>query len=719
MKKSLNILFLISLLIAAACSHAQIPTGYYNNAQGKSGAELKTALRNIIYSHTEVSYEAIWYHFDVTDADANHQIEDIYSNCDFYYPTHQSSGGNGSECGSYNREHSFPKSWFGGENKFPMFTDLFHVYPTDSYDNSRRNNNPYGKVAFPTYTTSNGSKLGKNIEGSYSGTVFEPADEYKGDLARTYFYMATCYENVLHDWVVNYASATALEEVLDGSTFPAFNNWYLRMLYSWHKQDPVSQKEINRNNAVYAIQHNRNPFIDHPEWVDSIWHNYLCDPCTNTTNSVTFPKPGGVYYDSVEVVLTNNDPQSVIYYTTNGNVPTAASQIYQNPFKIESSTVIRAFAHNPNYSQSLYTASTYYIITTSDVITATVSNAYPASQGNSVKIALYCNNMSLVPEVNVTNSSFEVNKSALNLNLENHHDTLLVWTNERIIDSTYVVITYGERHDSLKVRSSDAVIAWDFENQSALSNYAYVDTNINIPIFSGTGKPIDYTPNEHSIRTSGWNSEGNYWQTAAFSTKNIINTTLKFKQYGSNTSPKNWKIQYKIGKGNFMLDTYGTEWRDVPGGSYIISSTTSMTQYEVPLTAHTWDQREVLLRWQVVGNTSVSGANIGGSGTVRLANVEINGEAGTYSGTLPKINSNENGIKIYSNPVTSELHFELLNSNIRGNDCSIFDSSGKHFTTLLLLHSTNTTATVDVSRLPSGTYFLKIGDYTAKFVKSH
>ena len=115
-----------------------------------------------------------------------------------------------------------------------------------------RSNYPYGEVSSPTYTSDNGSKLGPCSYSGYTGTVFEPIDEFKGDLARTYFYMATCYEDRISGW----SSA-----VLDGSSYPCYTTWFLNMLLEWDAQDPVSQREIDRNNAVYSVQGNRNPFV--------------------------------------------------------------------------------------------------------------------------------------------------------------------------------------------------------------------------------------------------------------------------------------------------------------------------------------------------------------------------------------------------------------------------------------------------------------------------
>ncbi len=264
---------------------AQIPAGYYDGAANKSGAELKTSLAYIIKGHTRKTYDYLWTSFYTTDDKADGTVWDMYSDNPggdppyvYEFGTNQCANTPGYENGCYNREHSFPKSWFGSAESDTMYSDMFHLYPTDSYVNSRRSNNPYGEVDSPTWTSMNGSKLGPCSYPGYSGTVFEPIDEYKGDLARSYFYMATRYESRIAAWQSN----TGADEVLNGTSFPCFDDWFINLLMTWHEADPVSQKEIDRNNEIYnTYQHNRNPFIDHPEYVDLIWGDGIADEPTN------------------------------------------------------------------------------------------------------------------------------------------------------------------------------------------------------------------------------------------------------------------------------------------------------------------------------------------------------------------------------------------------------------------------------------------------------
>ncbi len=257
--------------MVAMLVNAVAPNGsetYYQNANGKNGAALKTALCGIIYNRTEKSYDYLWTAFRTTDS-RDGKVWDMYSDMTNYVFGSSAQGANYSQEGdSYNREHSFPKSWFGGE-VMPMYTDLHHMYPTDGFVNNKRGNYPFGETKGNSYKSHNDfSKLGTCTYPGYTGTVFEPAGEYKGDFARTYFYMVTCYEEKLADW---YSKNSESRATIDGSKYPGFQTWQLNMLLAWAAADPVSDKETARNNAVAGIQGNRNPFIDYPGLEQYIW----------------------------------------------------------------------------------------------------------------------------------------------------------------------------------------------------------------------------------------------------------------------------------------------------------------------------------------------------------------------------------------------------------------------------------------------------------------
>ena len=271
----LSLLLIVQYALYTTTCVAQGPNDsgiYYKNADGKSGAELKTALSDII-NHVkkrdkDVSkvYKMLWDDFRTTDATADGKVWDMYSNKKQYEFGTDQAGNYSKEGDVYNREHSFPNSWFGGKVA-TMYYDLHHVYPTDGWVNGQRGNDPFGEVA-PGYKSSyqEFSKWGTaRADLGYTGKVFEPNDEYKGDFARTYFYMVTCYENDLHNWYEQYSDSRT---TLDGNTYPGLAEWQL------NKMDPISDKEINRNKAVYGIQENRNPFIDYPQLEELIWGDH-------------------------------------------------------------------------------------------------------------------------------------------------------------------------------------------------------------------------------------------------------------------------------------------------------------------------------------------------------------------------------------------------------------------------------------------------------------
>lgn len=255
-----NIFTFTVLTVSAAA-----PSGYYDSCKGKSGATLLSQLKTVISNHTTISYKGLWDLYLTSDVDANGKIWDMYST---------KRWNPGEKCGSYssvgdcyNREHSFPKSWF--DDASPMVSDGFHIYPTDGKVNGQRSNYPFGECANGTTLSASGGiralgRLGKSTYPGYSGTVFEPDDQYKGDFARSYFYMAACYNDRISSWH---------SDMLAGNKYPVFKSWAIEMLLKWSREDPVSQKEIDRNEAVYNKQRNRNPFIDHPELAEHIWGN--------------------------------------------------------------------------------------------------------------------------------------------------------------------------------------------------------------------------------------------------------------------------------------------------------------------------------------------------------------------------------------------------------------------------------------------------------------
>jgi endonuclease I/uncharacterized protein YdeI (BOF family) len=272
---------------------AQIPPGYYNSADGLTGYELKSALNLIITNgHTDQGYGALYSAYVNGDTDPDDGfVWDMYSEipgaADPYNYTHNSNtcGNYSAEGDCYNREHIMPQSVFS--EGYPMRSDYFNVIPTDGYVNGRRSNYAFGEVSSPTWTSLNGSKVGPcDVSLGYTGTVFEPIDEYKGDIARSLFYFATRYETQVDAWS---------HPMLNGTENQVFADWFLAVLLKWHQQDPVSTKEIVRNTAGYNYQGNANPFVSHPEWVESIWGEAPVVNLSFTSEPVTGATQDNVY----------------------------------------------------------------------------------------------------------------------------------------------------------------------------------------------------------------------------------------------------------------------------------------------------------------------------------------------------------------------------------------------------------------------------------------
>ena len=254
---------------------ADMPRDYYpNSLEGKNGAELKTELHNLLKNHTRLPYGSrdynqiacTWTVFKKSDVRPNKKVWDMYSNNSYNFPN-----GAGATKGM-NIEHSVPKSWWGAaydETATPLTRfkydgsyDLHHLTPSDADANMAKSNYPLGEVDSPLFD--NGvTKVGTGQANGRATNLFEPADEYKGDFARMYLYFVTCYQD--YSW-----KSSALSMFAQNS-YPTLNAYGQSLLLKWHRQDPVSQKEIDRNNAVYSFQGNRNPFIDYPNMVEYIW----------------------------------------------------------------------------------------------------------------------------------------------------------------------------------------------------------------------------------------------------------------------------------------------------------------------------------------------------------------------------------------------------------------------------------------------------------------
>lgn len=376
---------IILFSVFAGLAHAQAPAGYYNSANGLSGAALKTELSSIITNgHMDKGYSGLWTAYKTTDIDKDYEndgtILDIYSEKPSgadpytYTPGSDQCGTYSTEGNCYNREHIVPQSLFNQAS--PMVADIHFIRATDGKVNGMRSNYPFGKVGSASFTSLNGSKLGTSASSGYSGTVFEPIDEFKGDVARMIFYFVTRYQSKL--------STFSSGNMLGSSTFPGLQTWELNVLLAWHNQDPVSQAEIKRNNASYTFQGNRNPFIDNPNYVNLIWGSQQPSGDTQAPTAAT----------GLNVSGTTSSSISLAWNASTDNVGVTAYNVYMNgslqTTTSSTSTTISGLTPSTTYS--------FYVV---------AKDAAGNSSSNSSTISGTTNSGGTTPGTSCANENFE------------------------------------------------------------------------------------------------------------------------------------------------------------------------------------------------------------------------------------------------------------------------------------------------------------------------
>ncbi|MFI1420228.1 endonuclease I family protein [Streptomyces sp. NPDC020731] len=240
-----------ALTPTATATAATYDAAYYDAAADKTGDALKDALHTIISDQTKLSYSAVWNALKVTDQDPANSNNVIL----LYSGISRSKSLNGGDTGDWNREHVWAKSHGDFGTSTGPGTDLHHLRPEDVRVNSVRSNKDFDNGG-SSFTNGGGSLTDSNS--------FEPRDAVKGDVARMILYMAVRYEGT-DGW----PDLEPNDSVTNGSA-PYIGK--LSVLKSWHQEDPPDAFERRRNDVIHdSYQHNRNPFIDHPEWVESIW----------------------------------------------------------------------------------------------------------------------------------------------------------------------------------------------------------------------------------------------------------------------------------------------------------------------------------------------------------------------------------------------------------------------------------------------------------------
>ena len=301
-------LFLIGQSFAFNCpvTPAEKLPDYYASIDGTSGKQLLDAIQKVAkigYRTDDFRYDSVWLAYKYTDLRPDGYIWEVYSTCVFEYEKDRTSNTSQTgECKGYNREHVMCQSWFSeydlqgvkmsGSMKNSPGSDIFHIYPASYGMNSRHGNRPYGEVLKADYTSANNTKYGtpvstisvaNTVAGPYiegqitlKTNVLEPADEYKGDFARSCFGTMVKWAG---EWAFNKNEngCVIFDATIDADTHYGpennygFTDYGLALMLKWHRQDPVSQKEVDRNNGIQKTQGNRNPFIDYPYLAEFIW----------------------------------------------------------------------------------------------------------------------------------------------------------------------------------------------------------------------------------------------------------------------------------------------------------------------------------------------------------------------------------------------------------------------------------------------------------------
>lgn len=326
MKK--HLFLVITVLFSVGMMAEDIPAGFYDAINGTQDSVLKSTLSLLVRGGERYEYGANQYHtssnppawekgdlkaygtwqaLPLTDMHPDGIIWDMYSNCVRYYPNKLGESG----C-SLNIEHCLPKSWWGGENN-EAYKDLFNLNPSDARANQQKSNSAPGHVTKGDKFDNGSFRMDSKSKSQYGYICWEPEAQYRGDFARTYFFMATAYE---------YLEWTAYPDYINKNTYLMFSDAIIQVLLDWHRSDPVSEKECCRADRISDIQHNRNPYIDYPELVEYIWGNKKGQ--TVNLNALTCAFQTGVCPDPI---TPTPDPQQ---YDTLINLPGIAKNTVKN-----------------------------------------------------------------------------------------------------------------------------------------------------------------------------------------------------------------------------------------------------------------------------------------------------------------------------------------------------------------------------------------------------
>ena len=660
---------------------AQAPANYYNGTEGLTGAALKTKLGQIITAGAQdLGYDGLYTMYPSTDTDHFYEndgsVLDMYSEnpngSDPYTYRHgiKKCGNYKNEGDCYNREHVVPQSFFG--EKSPMRGDVHFVRPTDGKVNGMRSNYPFGMVTSPAFTSKNGTKVGPSSSPGYGGTVCEPINEFKGDIARMIFYFVTRYETKL--------STFSTGNMLGGSAFPGLQGWELDVLLSWSAQDPVSPTEIQRNNASYSLQLNRNPFIDHPEWVNVIWGTQVIDTEAPST-------PANLVLNS-----TSTASASLSWSPSTDNIAVTYYKIFVNGAFHSNSPTTTA-------TVSGLTQGTTYIFN----VAAADAAGNVSAQSNTVTGTTLIDNEAPSNPTNLSVTSVGTNNIEIQWTAATDNiavDSYDIYVNGGLMGSTNSTSSNVANLDPATAYSLYVVAKDAGGNISGPSNTVTATTN-NIGLNCGDENFETIPPADSSYSTYNWTSNGISWTSEDSRTDRTIDGRALMIRNGSLTA-----LSAPNGIGDLTVTTQ-LQFSGSAGNLKIFVNDVD-TGKTIPYSA-------------AVTTTTVSGINVSGNVEISLVNsnsnrIAIDNMKWTCY-TLAGVNQtalDKNVITIYPNPVKNgQLNVSGKNLD-KVKTVQIFDFTGK------IVQKENdpfkNSSKINLKNLPKGVYILKADNSTAKFI---
>ena len=679
MKKFTTLLlgFMFSLALA------QAPAGYYNGTEGLTGAALKTKLSAIITAgHKDNGYDGLYNGYPTTDSDHFYEndgtVLDMYSEnptgTDPYTYRHgiKKCGNYSVEGDCYNREHIVPQSFFNQQS--PMRGDIHFVRPTDGKVNGMRSNYPFGAVNSPSFTSKNGTKVGPSSSPGYGGTVAEPIDEFKGDIARMVFYFVTRYESRL--------SSFSTGNMLGGSPYPGLQAWEKDVLLAWSIQDPVSPTEIERNNASHVFQKNRNPFIDHPEWVQLIWGSQTVD-----TQAPSAPT-------NLAVLSTSTASANLSWTASTDNVGVSYYRIFVNGVFHSNSNATTATVSG--LAQG--TTYTFYVIAVD-----AANNASP--QSNTATGTTLTDTQAPTAPLNLSVTSVGTNNIAVQWTAATDNVGVTsydIYVNGELMGSTSSTSTNIANLNPLTAYSIYIVAKDAAGNVSPQSNTVTATTTA-LSANCGDESFETIPPSTSNYSTYNWISNGVSWTSEDSRTDQTINGRAITIRNGFVTA-----LSVPNGIGEFKVTTQ-LKFSGSAGTLKIFVNGTD-TGKTVPYSS-------------TATTTTVTGINV--AGTVEIT-LQQNGAATNRVAiddmswtcyTLAGVNESavgKNALSIYPNPVKNgELN--VIGKNLSEvKIAQIFDFTGKLVQSIA--QPFKNSGKITLKNLPKGVYILKAGSSTAKFI---